>query len=91
MPKTITMNVRLPEAIRDKLDVLSKSTRRSKAYLAAEAIASYVEANAWQVALIEKRASELDAGAKTVRHDDVARWVASWGRGEELPRPEPAD
>lgn len=91
MPKTITMNVRLPEAIRDKLDALSKSTRRTKAYLAAEAIASYVEANAWQVALIEKRAAELEAGARTVHHDDVARWVTSWGRGDELPRPEPAD
>ena len=91
MPKTITMNVRLPEAVREKLDALSKSTRRSKSYLAAEAISSYVEANAWQVALIEQRVAELEAGSRTVSHDDVAKWVASWGRGEELARPEPSD
>lgn len=91
MPKTITMNVRLPEVVRDKLDALAKSTRRTKAYLAAEAITSYVDANAWQVSLIEKRAAELDAGAKTVSHEDVADWVASWGAGNERTRPEPSD
>lgn len=91
MPKTITMNVRLPEAVRDKLDALAKSTRRSKSYLAAEAITSYVEANAWQVALIEERVAEIEGGSKTVSHDDVATWVASWGRGNERGRPEPSD
>ena len=91
MPKTITMNVRLPEAIRDKLDALSKSTRRSKAYLAAEAITSYVDANAWQVALIERRVAELEDGSQTVSHEDVANWVASWEEGKELKRPEPSD
>lgn len=85
------MNVRLPEAVRDKLEGLAKSTKRSKSYLAAEAITSYVEANAWQVALIEQRVAELEAGSKTFSHDDVAKWVASWGHGDELTRPEPSD
>ncbi|MBX3517198.1 MAG: ribbon-helix-helix protein, CopG family [Rhodospirillales bacterium] len=85
MPKTIAMNVRLPKAVWDKLDALAKSTRRSKSCLAAEAIAAYVEANAWQVALIEQRVAEAEAGSRTVSHDDVAKWVASWGQGIEAP------
>lgn len=83
MPKTIAMNVRLPEAVRDKLDALAKRTKRSKSHLAAEAIAAYVEANAWQVALIEQRAAEGKARSRTVSHDDVAKWVASWRQGTE--------
>ena len=47
------MTVRIPPEISDKLAVLSRDTKRSKAYLAGEAIASYVERNAWQVARIK--------------------------------------
>ncbi|VUX46641.1 conserved hypothetical protein [Candidatus Defluviicoccus seviourii] len=83
MPKTIAMNVRLPKAVWDKLDALAKSTKRSKSYLTAAAITAYVEANAWQVALIEQRAAEAEAGSRTVSHDDVVKWVASWRQGTE--------
>jgi len=54
MPKTTTMTVRLTPELSDKLEALARDTRRSKSYLAGEAIASYVEMNAWQVARIKE-------------------------------------
>lgn len=45
-----------------RLEALARSTRRSKSFLAAEAIAAYVEANAWQTGEIEKALKEADAG-----------------------------
>ena len=47
------MTVRLPPEVSDKLEALARDTKRSKSYLAGEAIASYVEMNAWQVARIK--------------------------------------
>ncbi len=62
MSDTTTVTVRLTNEIREKLDRLARSTRRSRSFLAAEAIAEYVDLNAWQVAEIEKAIEEADAG-----------------------------
>jgi predicted transcriptional regulator len=46
MSETTTMTVRLSQELKDKLERLAESTKRSKSYLAAEAIAEYVDLNA---------------------------------------------
>ena len=85
---TTTLTVRISDDLGDQLERLSKSTKRSKNYLAAEAIASYVAHNVWQVATIEKRlARSRSPQAKFVRHEDVVAWVKSLGTGRPLPRP----
>jgi len=40
-----------------------RSTKRSKSFLAAEAIAAYVELNEWQIGEIAAGLAELDSGA----------------------------
>ena len=57
-----TMTIRLDDTIRDRLEVLSKSTQRSKSYLAAEAIRIFVETNEWQIEEIHAALKEADAG-----------------------------
>ena len=57
-----TMTVRLEDDVKDRLDVLAKVTQRSKSFLAAEAIRSYVENNEWQVGEIQAALTEADAG-----------------------------
>lgn len=42
------LSVRIPEQLKEQLDYLSRSTKRSKAYLAAEALGDYVKKNAWR-------------------------------------------
>lgn len=47
---SVTMTIRVPSELHDKLGRLSEGTRRSRSYLAAEAVAAYVER---ELAIIE--------------------------------------
>ena len=89
MPKTMTMTVRLTPEISDKLEALARDTKRSKSYLAGEAIASFVEMNAWQVGRIKKALADARSGAPGVPHQEVVRWVESWDTPNERRRPRP--
>ena len=88
MTKSTTMTVRISPEVSDKLEVLARDTKRSKAYLASEAIASYVEHNAWQVARITASLEDAKSGGPGVPHAAVEQWVKSWDTEDELPRPE---
>ena len=59
---TTIVKVRLDSVLRAKLEALAETTKRSKSYLAAEAIAAYVALNEWQIAEIEAGIAELDSG-----------------------------
>ena len=87
MASTVTFSVRLPTARKEQLEALAKSTGRSANYLANEAIASYVEANAWQVDETRQAVEKADAGGPFVPHEDVATWLKTWGRDDEAPPP----
>ena len=58
---TTIVTARIDAALKAKLEALARSTKRSKSYLAAEAIAAYVELNEWQIGEIEAGIAELDA------------------------------
>jgi RHH-type transcriptional regulator, rel operon repressor / antitoxin RelB len=59
---TTVLTTRINAALRAKLEALARSTKRSKSFLAAEAIAAYVELNEWQIGEITAGVAELDAG-----------------------------
>lgn len=59
---TAVLTLRLPEEIKAKLDKLAQATQRSKSFLAEEAIARYIEIEAWQVGEIELAIQEADRG-----------------------------
>jgi RHH-type rel operon transcriptional repressor/antitoxin RelB len=56
------VTARIDAGLNAKLDALARGVRRSKSYLAAEAIAAYVELNEWQIGEIEAGIAELDSG-----------------------------
>ncbi len=87
--KSTTMTVRIPSEICAGLDHLARDTKRSKAFLASEAISSYVKRNAWQVARIKDSLEDAKSGTPGIPHADMERWVGSWGTDNELPPPEP--
>ena len=89
MAKTTTMTVRIAPDLSEKLDALARDTKRTKAFLAGEAIAAYVDRNAWQIAHINAGLAEAESGAPGVPHEDMVRWTESWGTDHELPPPEP--
>lgn len=73
-----TLSLRVDEETRERLEALARRTRRSKSLLVAEAIASYVEAESWQLDEIAAGLDDLEQG-RTVDHDAVAEWLRSWG------------
>ncbi len=62
MPETSVLTVRLETKTKNRLDALARSTGRSKSFLAAQAIETYIEEEAWQIAEIEKAIIEAAAG-----------------------------
>ena len=83
---TTTLSVRIGTDIKKRLEALAKRARRSKSFLAAEAIAAFVEAESWQLDEIQAGLAELDAG-RGVPHKDVAAWLRTWGRKRERKAP----
>jgi predicted transcriptional regulator len=59
---TAVLTLRVPEEIKAKLDKLAQATHRSKSYLAEEAIARYIDLEAWQIGEIEQAIQEADRG-----------------------------
>jgi predicted transcriptional regulator len=82
MTDTTTMTVRLSKELKSRLERLAASTRRSKSYLAAEAIAEYVDLNAWQIEEIRKAVEKADSGGPFVRDQDAAQYLDALARGE---------
>lgn len=82
---TQTISVRLDAGVKRRLEALAKRSLRSKSFLAAEAIAQYVEAEEWQLGEIQEGLKELDAG-QSVSHERVSAWLRTWGKpGERKP------
>ena len=81
-----TFTVRVDTAVKKRLEKLAKNTGRSRSFLAAEAIENYVNINEWQVAGIKEAIASLDHG-HGVPHEEVKKWVSSWGSKNELPMP----
>jgi RHH-type transcriptional regulator, rel operon repressor / antitoxin RelB len=89
MAKSTTMTVRLKPQVSEKLESLARDMKRSKAYLASEAIEAFVDLNAWQVAHIKEALEEDESGTPGVPHEKIVEWMESWGADHELPMPKP--
>jgi RHH-type transcriptional regulator, rel operon repressor / antitoxin RelB len=83
---TDTFSIRVNHSTRSRLEKLAKSTGRSRSFLAAEAIAAYLDTNEWQISGIMAALSSLDSG-KGITHDRIKQWVASWETTKERPSP----
>ncbi len=59
---TATITARIPRELRGDLDTLTKATGRNKNALIEEALRRFVDAERWQIALIEERLHQADAG-----------------------------
>jgi RHH-type rel operon transcriptional repressor/antitoxin RelB len=85
-PKSVPVTVRIPVEVNEKLEKLARSTRRSKSWLAAEAIGSYVATQADYLAAIEEGRKEAREG-RLIPHEKVREWLLSWGTDHVLPMP----
>jgi len=81
-----TLSIRINDETKKRLQALARRARRSKSFLAAEAVAAYVEAESWQLDEIEAGLEDLDAG-RAVSQQSVERWLRSWGGRRERKPP----
>jgi len=72
-----TMTVRLEDDVKSRLDQLAQATRRSKSYLAAEAIRDFVENNEWQIREIQTALQEADSD-DFASDEDLAVLRSKW-------------
>jgi RHH-type rel operon transcriptional repressor/antitoxin RelB len=82
---TETLSVRIDSMTKQRLDALARHSKRSKSFLAAEAITAYIVQEEWQLGEIRAAIGELDSG-RSVTHEKAAAWLKSWGKaGEKTP------
>ena len=83
---TETLSVRIDAETKKRLDALAKRSKRSKSFLAAEAITAYVESEEWQMGELHAGIAELESG-QGVSHEKVSKWLKSWGKPGEAKAP----
>jgi len=84
----VTLSVRVLPEIRDQLEKLSVATGRTKSFLAAEAIESYLETQVWQINATEKAVKKADSKkAKFYEHNKVVDWAKHLGGKHEKEMP----
>jgi predicted transcriptional regulator len=79
-PMSSTMTIRLEDGIKHRLDQLASVTQRSKSFLAAEAIAAYVDTNEWQLSEIRTALTEAQA-QDYATEQDMADLTMKWNAG----------
>ena len=79
---TTTFSVRLDSKVKKRLEALAKASKRSRSFLAAEAITAYVEAEESQLGEIRAGLQDLEEN-RTVAHDRVSKWLRGWGTAAE--------
>jgi len=73
------LTLRLDGGLTGKLDKLARAMRRSRSFLAAEAIRDYLALNSWQVEEIHKALAEADRG-EFAAESEVKRVAKKWAR-----------
>jgi predicted transcriptional regulator len=71
------MTLRLEPELRKRLDGLAKAQRRSRSFVAAEAIREYVAVNEWQIEEIKESLAEAERG-EFATEGEVRRVLDKW-------------
>ena len=70
MAASTTMTIRLDPQVKDKLGRLAQGTKRSKSFLAGEAVEAYVDRELAILDGIERGLADMEAG-RVVPHDEA--------------------
>jgi predicted transcriptional regulator len=68
------ITIRIESEIKKKLDQIAHATKRSKSYLASEALQEYIKLNEWQIKAIQEGIRHADEG-QLIPHEEIkSRW-----------------
>ena len=76
MNKTAAVNLRVKPTTKKRLEALAHVTKRTKSYIAEEALEAYLDVNEWQIKGIIEAVKEADSpNVELTDHADVkAKW-----------------
>ena len=74
------ITIRVDRKTKSRLEKLAKAMERTKSYLAAEAIRTYIDLNEWQVGEIKAALKEADAG-EFASEEEVQAVMRKWRSG----------
>ena len=87
LTETITLSVKLPRDLVERLQALADRTTWDVADYVREALAGYIPWQEREIAAIQEAIDEVDAGGPTYSNEQVIAWIESWGKPDELPPP----
>ena len=82
MTESRVLTLRLDPKLRKQLDRLAEATKRSRSFLAAEALREYVALNEWQIEEIKKGLREAELG-DFATDKEVQQSLNKWARGAD--------
>ena len=84
-PETQAISFRISSKKVDELERLAKATDRPRSWHIEQALDSYLDVQAWQIAQIEKSMAEMDAG-QGIPHEEIKKELLNWGKGNKAKR-----
>ena len=84
-PETQAISFRIRSEKVIELERLAKATDRSRSWHIEQALNSYLELQAWQIAQIENSMAEMDAG-KGIAHEEIKKELLNRGKGNKAKR-----
>jgi len=79
MSETILVSTRVSSEVANRLASLSKSTHRSKSFLAAQAIEEFLNVQEWHVEAIKEGIAAAENG-DVKSHEQALAILNSWGK-----------
>ncbi len=79
MSETILVSARVSPEVANRLAALSKSTHRSKSFLAAQAIEEFINVQEWHVEAIKEGIAAAKKG-DVKSHEQAVAILNTWGR-----------
>jgi len=80
MPSSSIITMRVEAELRRRLERLAKAQRRSKSFVAAEALRDYVDVHEWQLEETRRALAEAERG-DFASAGQVRRMLDKYGRG----------
>lgn len=81
---SLTLSVRVTPQLRKQIDMLAAAEGRTRSFIAEEALKRYVQEESWQVHAIHQAIEKAESkNAKFADHNDVRKWLKSWGSTHE--------
>ena len=71
-----TISVRVDRTVKARLEAIAKGAKRSKSFLASEALEEYISVQEWQLRGIKEAITSLERG-EGIAHHTVEKWIRS--------------